>query len=60
MYVRSVEEELTPMQMDAYINRATKVMNSKMKSKDKTWSGGINSRFPFAVNPTLNLLNICR
>ena len=35
-------------------------MNSKMKSKGKTWSGGINSRFPFAVNPTLNLLNICR
>ena len=23
MYVRSIEEELTPMQMDAYIKRAT-------------------------------------
>ena len=27
------------------------------KSKGKTWSRGTNSRFPFAVNVTLNLSN---
>ena len=30
-----------------------------MKSKGKTWCRGINSRLPFAVNLTPNLLNIC-
>ena len=48
MYVRSIEEELTPMQMDAYIKRATSCFQGRLRafSQEFSWFSCVISLIP--------------